>query len=184
MRKLSIFIFILIFFTACEQRNASAQSSFSNRSSQGESSSSPSPTIFRLEEANQTRTVKCSPPDRVEIDGSTKELTLIMLFTSWCPSCKAEIPELEKLQKEFGEKLEIIGIQLDDEKRVETSFFISHNYQTNREIARCIYQMVHAPASQPIPLLLLLKGGKYVIHYIGALPIEMLEIDIKRALGE
>jgi len=115
---------------------------------------------------------------------SQKELLLLLLFTSWCPSCRAELPELEKLHKEFGQRLSIFGLQLDDQKPMTASFPISHNLRLNEEIAGKIYHAIHAPASRPIPVLVLFKEGRYQIHYIGAVPVEMLKIDIQRAIGE
>jgi thiol-disulfide isomerase/thioredoxin len=41
------------------------------------------------------------------------KVVLINFWTTWCPACVSEIPELIALQKRYGEKLSIIGVSLD-----------------------------------------------------------------------
>ena len=49
--------------------------------------------------------------------------TLIVLTASWCPSCRAELPTLMQLHKEFGPKgLKILMIDEDDSKKVARKF--------------------------------------------------------------
>ena len=132
---------------------------------------------------DQNRTVEVTiDKDSIEING-TKKTVLVIFFTSWCPSCKAELQELRTIYPKYKEKLDIIGLQLDD-KPVEAPFFISRNINANEAIAKAVYAKLHAPASMPIPLSLLLHNNEYVIHYVGAVPLEMIEIDIKKVLGE
>lgn len=47
------------------------------------------------------------------------DLTLVNIFTTWCPPCVAEIPELEELRKQMADKgVNVVGVVLDalDEK--------------------------------------------------------------------
>ena len=49
--------------------------------------------------------------------------TLIVLTASWCPACRAELPTLKELHKEFGPKgLKILMIDEDDSKKVARKF--------------------------------------------------------------
>ena len=120
----------------------------------------------------------------------SKEMVLILFFATWCPSCQAEIPEIIDIQKKFKDKLDIIGIPLDDTnlqnfiQKEKITFFVSKDIQTNNRFAKKAYEMLHAGANMPIPLTLLLKNGKYEMHYIGAVPYEVLQSDIQKALGE
>src|ERR1041385_2607871 len=60
-----------------------------------------------------------------DIDGRTVRLSdyqgkvvLINFWATWCPPCRAEMPELVKLQREHGkEGLQIIGITYPPEKK-------------------------------------------------------------------
>ena len=36
-------------------------------------------------------------------------------WATWCPPCREEIPELIELKKQYGDRLQIIGISEDDD---------------------------------------------------------------------
>ena len=42
------------------------------------------------------------------------KVTIVNFWATWCPPCRAEIPDLIALQKKYGDRLQIIGIS-DDE---------------------------------------------------------------------
>ncbi len=43
----------------------------------------------------------------------------INFWATWCPPCRAEIPDIIKLSKEFGSKVTFVGISLDEDKTDE-----------------------------------------------------------------
>jgi cytochrome c biogenesis protein CcmG/thiol:disulfide interchange protein DsbE len=43
------------------------------------------------------------------------KVVLVNFWATWCPPCREEIPELIELKKEFGDRLEIVGISEDDD---------------------------------------------------------------------
>jgi len=49
--------------------------------------------------------------------------TMVLFWTTWCPSCKQQIPEMEQLNKSHGDKLNIITISLDDNVAFLDEFF-------------------------------------------------------------
>src|ERR1700730_18017310 len=42
------------------------------------------------------------------------KVVLINLWASWCPPCRAEIPDLVSLQEKYKDRLQIIGISEDE----------------------------------------------------------------------
>ena len=57
-----------------------------------------------------------------DIDGrpiSTSDLrgkvVIVNFWATWCPPCRAEIPDLVALQAKYGDKLQIIGVSQDEE---------------------------------------------------------------------
>src|SRR5713226_3709455 len=60
-------------------------------------------------------------PDR-DISGAVVSRTnwngkvvLVNFWATWCPPCREEIPELIELKKQYGDRLQIIGISEDDD---------------------------------------------------------------------
>ncbi|MFW6362312.1 MAG: TlpA family protein disulfide reductase, partial [Spirochaeta sp.] len=43
--------------------------------------------------------------------------TVLNFWATWCPPCRAEFPELVALQQEFGESLQVVGINLTHSER-------------------------------------------------------------------
>lgn len=46
----------------------------------------------------------------VAIGGKQAKLTLVNFWASWCYPCEMEAPDLQALSKEYGDKLQILGI--------------------------------------------------------------------------
>lgn len=45
------------------------------------------------------------------------KVVMLNFFATWCPPCKAEIPELVKLRKEWPEdKLAVVGLSVDENR--------------------------------------------------------------------
>lgn len=114
------------------------------------------------------------------------KVILLDFFASWCPPCKAEIPHLVNIQKEYGDKFQIVGILLEEDKPLtETKEFIDKygiNYivVTSGDIARLVKSV---GGVRSIPFMIMYDGtGEYFTHYIGAVPEEMIVSDIKRAI--
>ena len=51
----------------------------------------------------------------------TGKIIVLNFWATWCPSCLKEIPAFMALQTQYGEKVQFIGIALDDLEAVKTS---------------------------------------------------------------
>lgn len=48
------------------------------------------------------------------------KIVVLNFWATWCPSCLKEIPAFVELQKKYGEKVQFVGIALDDLEAVKT----------------------------------------------------------------
>ena len=180
MKLLVPILAALLLFVGCEKEQ---EPSASSQTARTQKPRPPAPKRYLLTaDHNQTRSIVITPHSAT-IEGSEKDVVLLLFFSSDCPACKAELEELRELYKKYGDRIDIIALQLGGEP-VEAPFFVSRDMRKNYEIAKKVYPLLRAPASMPIPLLVVLKDNEYVIHYVGAAPLEMLKIDIEKALGE
>jgi len=150
-------------------------------------------TVYNLVDTNLIRyEVEKKENGNFETKGQDGKVVIFDFFTTWCPSCKSVAPHLGSLQKKYTSKLKVIGVLLEDGKnkayveQFQNSFNAHYPISVskdNRKLALSVYQSVNAPRSMPIPLLAIFKDGKYINHYIGNVPEEMIESDIKKALN-
>lgn len=62
------------------------------------------------------------------------KVVILDIWATWCPPCRAEIPHLVRLNKEYGSKgLKIIGVAIDEDKKAVESF--AKNQKINYTIA-------------------------------------------------
>jgi len=118
--------------------------------------------------------------------GYENKIVLVNFFTTWCPPCKAEIPHLVNLQEKYKENFVIISVLLEENKsNEEINSFMKYN-SINYIITNSLENFKLAQSAggvKNIPLMFLYdKNGKYSTHYVGAIPEEMIDADIKKVL--
>jgi thiol-disulfide isomerase/thioredoxin len=118
--------------------------------------------------------------------GYENKIVLVNFFATWCPPCKAEIPHLNNLQEKYKENFVIISVLLEENKsNEEIASFMKYN-SINYIITNSPENFKFAKSAggvKNIPLMFLYdKKGVYSTHYVGAIPEEMIDSDIKKVL--
>ena len=126
--------------------------------------------------------------NKIVINQYQDKIVLINFFATWCPPCKAEIPNLIKLQNDYPNDFKVVSILLEDGKSNEEilnfskSFNINYdvlNGKENFELAKAIGEI------KSIPTMFLIDRQSNIFQkYVGVVPFEMMEIDIKKILAK
>ena len=148
------------------------------------------PSRFTLKSDTQAVTAEVTD-EGVDFNVS-ESAVLIDFFATWCPPCRAEIPHLADLQKKYPKKLKIMGVLVESKHPAELKRFIEghginyfvSNAPDNMLFANRVMELLHQPKNFTIPFMVLFVKGKYFRHYVGLVPEEMIESDIKEALRE
>lgn len=56
------------------------------------------------------------------------KVVLINFWATWCGPCVEELPAIEKLQKEYGDKIEIVAVNYGEDKKTVDEFLKDKNY--------------------------------------------------------
>ncbi len=124
--------------------------------------------------------------NQVIFDNFKNKIVLINFFATWCPPCKYEIPHLVNLQKKYKNNLQIIGILLEDGKSSDELKEFVQEFSINYPITNDNKNFYFADlfgGIHTIPTSFIFdKNGKYVTHYNGAAPEEMIDFDIQKVL--
>lgn len=162
-----------------EENATSNESKASNNSN---ASSEENNTNNGLSGSNASEILKVKAMDFKLKDLSGKEVSLsdykgkkvfLNFWASWCPPCKQEMPEMEKLYQETKDSdIVILAVNLGDDKATVDEFITNNKYNfkvlldTDTTVAGN-YGIVSIPTSYFID-----KDGNIVNKHIGSMTIE------------
>lgn len=122
-----------------------------------------------------------------DLDGNTVSLSdyqgknvYINFFATWCPPCRGEMPDLEKIyQKYKDEDIVVLAVDLGEDKDTVKSFIEENKYNFNvlldsDQTATEQYNITSIPVSVFID-----KQGNIEAKQVGAMTMDQMESAIK-----
>ncbi|TXE89067.1 TlpA family protein disulfide reductase [Campylobacter volucris] len=171
-----LFVFVLVFFSACSSEKENLQ--------EESASISQSENIhFTLNFLDGKKLLVKYNDQKFDFNDNSKA-KLFVFFTTWCVPCKAQIPHLNNLYKKYQDQLEIIAVFLEENKDQEILDFIQENkmaFLATLSENNLVFSKVLNINSVPTMVLFNTKGEK-VREYLGMIPEEMLDIDIQKVI--
>ncbi len=174
-------ILSILFFTGCDSKNENKDK-----------------TEVKEEKSNQ-KAIILKTTDNIKLNVSIEDnkiifkdypnkIVLVNFFATWCPPCKAEIPNLINLQNTFKNDFVVISVLLEQNKdNIELAQFIK-NYNINYQVTNSKGNFLLSDAMggiTSIPTMFMLdKNSEIFQKYVGIVPVEMMETDIKKLLGK
>jgi thiol-disulfide isomerase/thioredoxin len=199
-----LFITVLLCFTGCEDKKSDlpAKNSSSktevNATQKNKNDSTVKTDVdskkFILHDIdNHKHTFYFNKKD-IFIEDIPQKFILLNFFATWCPPCNGQLPYIADIEKKYKDTLFVTGILVNDANKeyheiealsakYNMNYFIS-NAKQNDTFALELMQGLNIAENFQLPLTILYKNGKYYAHYAGATPIEMIEHDIKKAMGK
>lgn len=124
--------------------------------------------------------------EKIVLADYPNKIVLLSFFTTWCPACKAEIPNLVKLQNDYKNDFVVISILLEEMKTNDEIKTFIKDSNINYEVinsAESIEVAKNLGGIKSIPTMFLIDRSSSLFQkYVGLVPTEMMEIDIKKLL--
>ena len=174
-------ILSILFFTGCDSKDKN-----DNENEPKIEKVKPKKTNFTLTTIDNKSIDLKLEDNKIILKDYPNKIVLINFFATWCPPCKAEIPNLIKLQNDHKNDIVVISVLLEDNKSNEeiTSFvkdfdinYTVTNSPENYALAKGIGGIKSIPT-----MFLVDKNSNIFQKYVGIVPFEMMEIDIKKVL--
>ena len=178
-KKIAFFIIsVILIVTGCDSKKDEKNGNIENKELKVEISSQlmPEITLEKIEKGVEFKELK-------------GKVVLLNFFATWCPPCKAEIPHLINLKNKYKDKFDIVAINMGEKDGTLSSnekiqefiqkYNINYNVSNNENNFKIADMM---GGIKVIPTMYLFDTtGKIVQKYVGVVPEEMMETDIKRA---
>ena len=124
--------------------------------------------------------------DKIIFKDYPEKIILLNFFATWCPPCKAEIPNLIDLQNKYANDFKVVSILLEDGKSNEEINDFINKYKINYQVTNSKENFALSEGLggiKSIPTMYLIdKNSNIFQKYIGIVPSEMMEVDIKKIL--
>jgi thiol-disulfide isomerase/thioredoxin len=125
------------------------------------------------------------------IDGGTVNLAavrgkvvLLNFWATWCGPCRLEVPDLVELQKKYQDRLQVIGLVVDDADEDAVRKF-AKRYGINYPVAMTTDEMrIQFGGVPALPTSFIIDAqGRVVQKHIGLRDPELYEMEVRSLLG-
>jgi thiol-disulfide isomerase/thioredoxin len=113
------------------------------------------------------------------------KVVLLNFWATWCPPCREEIPELVELQSRYKDRLQVIGISMDDPEDVAGVKRFSEREGVNYPIVMASREILMEYGGVPaLPTSFVVNtDGKIVQKHVGLYPTFVYETELRSLLG-
>jgi thiol-disulfide isomerase/thioredoxin len=119
----------------------------------------------------------------LSLDAYKGKVVLLNFWATWCGPCRAEIPSLIRMQEAYKDRLQIIGMDVDDENEGQLRAFVKNegiNYPVamTSDAVRLAYGGIAA-----LPTVFVInRDGKVVQKHVGLFNPALYEIEARALL--
>ncbi len=120
----------------------------------------------------------------VSLTAMRGKVVLLNFWATWCGPCRMEVPDLVELQKKYPERLQVIGVVVDDEDQEAVRSF-AKRYSMNYPIAMATNEMRFRFGGVPaLPTTFVIDTqGRVVQKHVGLLDPMLYETEVRALLG-
>jgi thiol-disulfide isomerase/thioredoxin len=108
----------------------------------------------------------------------------VNFWATWCPPCRAEIPDLVALQEKYKDRLQIIGVSADEASVDEVKRFVAEHH-INYPIVMSTPELTKLfPAVRALPTSFILDPDSHLVQkHVGMLRADVTELETRALAG-
>jgi thiol-disulfide isomerase/thioredoxin len=112
------------------------------------------------------------------------KVTIVNFWATWCPPCRAELPDLIALQAKYRDHLQIIGISEDEASPSEVKRFVAE-HEFNYPVVMLTPELEHLfPGVVALPTSFVLdRQGRLAQKHVGMVRAETVELETRALAG-
>jgi thiol-disulfide isomerase/thioredoxin len=120
----------------------------------------------------------------VNLAGARGKVVLLNFWATWCGPCRMEVPDLVELQKKYQDRLQVIGLVVDDADEDAVRKF-AKRYSINYPVAMATDEMrIQFGGVPALPTSFIIDAqGRVVQKHIGLRDPELYELEVRALLG-
>jgi thiol-disulfide isomerase/thioredoxin len=120
----------------------------------------------------------------VNLAAARGKVVLLNFWATWCGPCRMEVPDLVALQTKYGDRLQVIGLVVDDEDQTAVRAFATR-YAINYPVAMATSEMrIRFGGVPALPTSFIIDAqGRVVQKHIGLRDPVLYETEIRALLG-
>src|ERR1700676_1851777 len=120
----------------------------------------------------------------VSLAGAHGKVVLLNFWATWCGPCRMEVPDLVELQKKYQDRLQVIGLVVDDADEDAVRKF-AKRYEKKYPVAMATDEMRFQFGGVPaLPTSFIIDAeGRVVQKHIGLRDPELYEMEVRALLG-
>ena len=140
--------------------------------------------FFRDPKPAPSFTVTTIDGKTISMDSLRGKVVLLNFWATWCPPCRAEIPDLVALQNKYADKLVILGIS-EDEGSTDAVRRFAEQFKINYPIAMTTAEIQKAfPGVNGLPTTFVVDPqGRMVQKHVGLLNAALTELETRSLAG-
>jgi thiol-disulfide isomerase/thioredoxin len=120
----------------------------------------------------------------VSTEAMRGKVVIVNFWATWCPPCRAEIPDLIALQEKYRDTLQIIGVSEDDIPAEEVKQFAAEHKMNYPVVMSSPAITKLFPGVQALPTSFVLdREGRLVQKHVGMLSAETTELEARALAG-
>jgi cytochrome c biogenesis protein CcmG, thiol:disulfide interchange protein DsbE len=120
----------------------------------------------------------------VSLESARGKVVLLSFWATWCGPCRMEVPDLVELQNKYKDRLQVIGLVVDDPDEQAVRAFVK-TYAVTYPVAMATDEMRYQFGGVPaLPTCFIIDAqGRVVQKHIGLRDPALYETEIRALLG-